>query len=247
MLGSVIESALRVPQTYRGKQAFPSFSILPKLQQGWILSVMDSLLHYLDLAGTVVFGITGCLVAARKKSDLVGFILLAMVTGTGGGTFRDMILDRTPVFWVGQPDYLYLCAATAGIMFLVARRVEQWRQLLLWLDAIGLAVFAVIGCSVAQQMGAPAAVCWLMGVMTATFGGIIRDLLADEPTLVMRKEIYASAAFVGAVVFWYSQNIWLGVIVGFAIRAAAIHFRLTLPGYGNELGAEELRRKWDRP
>lgn len=208
---------------------------------------MDSLLHMLDLAGTVVFGITGCLVAARKKNDLVGFILLAMATGTGGGTLRDMILDRTPVFWVGQPIYLYLCTGTAVIMFLIARRVEQWRQLLLWLDAIGLAVFAVIGCSAAMQAGAPAPVAWLMGVMTATFGGIIRDVLADEPTLVMRKEIYASAAFAGAIIYWYTEIIWLGIAVAFAIRAAAIHFRLNLPGYGSIDEPEMLRRRFDRP
>jgi len=210
-------------------------------------AAMDSLLHYLDLAGTVVFGITGCLVAARKKNDLVGFILLAMVTGTGGGTLRDIILDRTPVFWVGQPIYLYLCTVTAVTMFLIARRVEQWRQILLWLDAIGLAVFAVIGCSVAMQLGAPPPVCWLMGVMTATFGGIIRDVLSDEPTLVMRKEIYASAAFIGAVAYWATGIVWLGIAAGFMIRAAAIHFRLTLPGYATQLEPEELRRKWDRP
>lgn len=210
---------------------------------------MDSMvLHYLDLAGTVVFGITGCLVAARKKNDLVGFILLAMVTGTGGGTLRDIILDRTPVFWVAQPVYLYLCAGTAGAMFLFARHVDPWRQLLLWLDAIGLAVFAVIGCSIAMDMGAPAPVCWLMGVMTATFGGIIRDVLSDEPTLVMRKEIYASAAFIGAIAFWWSGLIWLGVAAGFAIRASAIYFRLTLPGYHSPVNETEmLRRKWDRP
>jgi uncharacterized membrane protein YeiH len=204
---------------------------------------MDSLyLHYLDLAGTIVFAVTGCLVAARKKNDLVGFILLAMVTGTGGGTLRDLILGRLPVFWVEAPVYLYLCAGTAALMFLVARRVEQWRQILLWLDAIGLAVFAVIGCSIAKSMGAPPPVCWLMGVMTASFGGIIRDILSDEPTLVMRKEIYASAAFIGALAFWYSENIWLGVMVGFAIRAAAIHFRLTLPGY-DEPDHDSRRRR----
>lgn len=192
---------------------------------------MDSLLQYLDYFGTVVFAVTGCLVAARHKNDLVGFILLAMVTATGGGTLRDLILGRMPVFWVNNPSYLYLCVGTAVAMFILARRVAAWRQILLWMDALGLAVFSVLGCGIALQMGAPAPVAWLMGVMTASFGGIIRDVLSGEPSLVMRKEIYATAAFLGAITFWASGQIWLGLLAAFALRGAAIHFRLTLPGY----------------
>ena len=200
-------------------------------------------LYALDMIGTIVFAITGCLVAARKKNDLVGFILLALVTGTGGGTLRDIILGRLPVFWVEAPIYLYLCVGTAAVMFVIARRVEGWRQLLLWLDAVGLATFAVIGCSIALDAGAPPVVAWLMGVMTASFGGIIRDILSDEPTLVMRKEIYASAALLGAIAYWASGMIWVGVAAGFALRAVAIHYRLTLPGYDEPIG--EKRRSRD--
>ena len=191
----------------------------------------NSLLQYLDYAGTVIFGATGCLVAARKKNDLVGFILLSMATGTGGGTLRDMILGRIPVFWVHNPMYLYLCVGIAVVMFLFARRLEAWRQLLLWLDAMGLAVFSVLGCGIALNAGAPAAVAWLMGVMTAAFGGILRDILSGEPSLVMRKEIYATAAFLGSAVYWSTGNAWAGIATAFALRGVAIYFRLSLPGF----------------
>ena len=209
---------------------------------------IDPLLQYLDFAGTVIFGITGCLVAARKKNDLVGFMLLSMVAGTGGGTLRDMILGRLPVFWVSNPMYIYLCVGTAVVMFLVARRIEMWRPLLLWLDALGLAVFSVLGCGIALQAGAPPAVCWLMGVMTAAFGGIIRDVLAGEPSLVMRREIYATAAFLGAGIYWSTGSAWAGVIAAFLLRGTAIYFRLSLPGYSSEdIGGVKTfsRRKFD--
>ncbi len=194
----------------------------------------NSLLQYLDYAGTVIFGATGCLVAARKKNDLVGFILLSMATGTGGGTLRDMILGHVPVFWVSNPYYLYLCVGTAVVMFLFARHLDAWRQLLLWLDAMGLAVFSVLGCGIALNAGAPPAVAWLMGVITAAFGGILRDILSDEPSLVMRKEIYATAAFLGATVYWSSGNAWAGIAATFILRGVAIYFRLALPGYGQD-------------
>lgn len=210
---------------------------------------MDSLLQYLDFAGTVIFGITGCLVAARKKNDLVGFIVLSMVTGTGGGTLRDLILGRMPVFWVVNPMYIYLCVGTAVVMFLVARRVESWRQILLWMDALGLAVFSVLGCGIALQSGAPPAVAWLMGIMTAAFGGIIRDVLAGEPNLVMRREIYATAAFLGAGVYWASGSAWAGIVAALALRGAGIYFRLALPGYGEDGGGGGVstyaRRRFD--
>ncbi len=207
----------------------------------------SALLQYLDFAGTVIFAITGCLVAASKRKDLIGFVMMAIITGAGGGTLRDIMLGRMPMFWISNPMYIYLCVGTAVVMFLIARNFEGWRQLLLWLDGLGLAVLSVVGCGIALQAGAPAAVAWLMGIMTAVFGGIIRDALAGEPSLFMRREIYATAAFLAAGIYWSTGSAWLGIIAGFALRGAAIYFRLSLPGYHGDSSsfATHGRRRFD--
>lgn len=200
---------------------------------------MTDLVLWLDYVGVVVFAMTGCLLAARKRVDLVGFTLLGIVTAIGGGTLRDVILDRTPVFWVQDPVYLYLCCATALGMYLAAHWISRYMRWVLWADALGLAVFAAIGTNVALASGAGFAVCVLMGVVTATFGGVIRDVLAGVPTLIMHKEIYVTAAFIGSVIFWvlailgYSQSVVFvaSFAATFSIRALALIYRLKLPGY----------------
>lgn len=206
---------------------------------------MDVLLLSLDYFGVVVFAITGCLVAARRGVDIVGFALLGTVTGIGGGTIRDLLLGR-PVFWVDAPVYLVLCALTALFMFFGARWMVGWRaRAILWADAIGLGVFTIIGTRVGLEQGASFPVCVLTGIMTATFGGIIRDLLSGEPTLVLRKEVYVTACFCGAIVFWGLHRFQMpeaGAILAsfattFGIRALALWKGLVLPGYGNDQGS----------
>ncbi len=200
---------------------------------------MSDLLILLDYFGIVTFAITGCLLAARRKVDIVGFTLLGIVTAIGGGTLRDVILDRTPVFWVQEPIYLYLCLATALVTFFAAHWINRYMRWVLWADAVGLAVFAAIGTKIGILSGAGFAVCVLMGVITATFGGIVRDLLAGVPTLVLHKEIYVTAAFSGACVFWvFSQTdmpeniiFTISFVTTFLIRALALVYRLKLPGY----------------
>lgn len=190
--------------------------------------------------GVIAFAVTGCLVAARRRVDFVGFALLAIVTGIGGGTLRDMLLGRLPVFWVGEPLYLHLCLTTAAFMFFAAHRVEGKERLVLWADAVGLGIFTIIGTRIGIAEGAALPVCVLTGIMTATFGGIIRDVLSGEPTLVLRKEIYVTACFTGAVLYWLLDHfgapgmLSAGVCFAatFGTRAAAIRWGLTLPGYG---------------
>lgn len=199
------------------------------------------LLTVLDIAGVVVFAMTGCLVAARRGVDIIGFALLAMVTGVGGGTLRDVLLGRLPVFWVDEPSYLWVCFATAIVMFWAVKHIAMERRWLVWADGLGLALYAVLGCRIALDTDAPAIVCVFMGVMTATFGGIIRDLLAGEPTLIFRRELYVTAAVLGASLYYallhfgIPQNaaMTMAVTAAFALRGAAIYWRLTLPGYGD--------------
>ncbi len=199
-----------------------------------------SFLSVLDFLGIVVFAITGALVAARQENDIVGFVVLGTVTGIGGGTIRDLLLDRNPIFWIEQPIYLYICLATSCLVFFCARFLSRYRIYILWGDALGMALFTVVGTQIALNAGAPPFVCVVMGMITAIFGGIIRDVLSQAETLITRKEIYATASFLGAssyVVFaqmgWMDMSIalWISVALTFILRAAALKFDLRLPGY----------------
>lgn len=207
---------------------------------------MEPLIFWLDCIGVVAFAVTGCLVAARRQVDFVGFALLSIVTGIGGGTLRDMLLGRLPVFWVGEPLYLWLCLGAAAIMFLAAHRIGRNERFVLWADAVGLAVFTVIGTRIGIAEGAALPVCVLTGIMTATFGGIVRDVLGGEPTLILRREVYVTACFCGAVLYWLLDRAGAGAepaailsfVATFGTRAAAIRWGLVLPGYGTRIRSD---------
>ena len=196
------------------------------------------MLLLLDYLGVIIFAVTGALVGARRGSDIIGFVWLATVTGIGGGTVRDLILDR-PVFWLHDQTYLTLCLGTALIVYFCAHWVETRMRLLLWLDALGLAVFAVIGTQIALDMQTSIGVALVMGVLTATLGGVLRDLLAGEPTLILRKDIYVAAAAASALTLICLEAadikreiyIPIAITVGFGLRGAALRWRLMLPGY----------------
>ena len=199
---------------------------------------MSNIVQWLDFAGVAVFAASGALVASRKEMDAVGFIFIATITAVGGGTLRDLLLSRD-VFWITQPEYLLLSAATAALLFFVAPHIERRYPVLLWLDSGGLSLFAVTGAAVALDFGVSWPVGILMGVMTATFGGLIRDVVCNEIPLILRKEIYATAAALGAGVYVALDALRLDEpipgIAGFAsclvLRAFAIQFKLSLPTY----------------
>jgi uncharacterized membrane protein YeiH len=201
--------------------------------------LLASLVPALDLLGVAVFAATGALTASRKQLDVVGFALLAAVTGIGGGTLRDLLIGRLPVFWVGQPLYLAVTTAVAVLVFFLAHRIESRYHLLLWLDALGLALFAGLGARIALLHETPAAVAVLLGTMTATFGGILRDVLCAELPLILRREIYVTAAALAAAVYVTLDRLAVpsdlallaAVIAGFALRALALAKGLSLPAY----------------
>jgi uncharacterized membrane protein YeiH len=200
---------------------------------------MDHLIVLLEFLGVAVFAASGALTASRKELDPFGFILVAAVTGTGGGTFRDVVLGRLPVFWVETPAYLGVCAAIAIVAFFIAPRLESRFYALLWADALGLGLFAVQGTETALDAGAGPVVAVLLGMATATFGGIIRDVLCAEVPLMLRREIYATAAAAGALAYVLLVYAGTGRLtatalafaVGFGIRAVALHWNLSLPAY----------------
>lgn len=214
------------------------------------MSGIETLLRWLDLAGIAVFAASGALVASRKQMDAVGFILIAAVTGFGGGTVRDLLLGRTPVFWLRDPALLAVASSIAVLVFFTAHRVENRFRALLWADAVGLALFAVLGAEIALIAGANPWAAVLLGVVTATFGGVVRDVICNEIPLLLRKEIYALAALAGATVFvllrmqgvWRDPALLGGMAVCFAIRAAAIARGWSLPAYRGRPGRDHPDR-----
>ena len=200
---------------------------------------MDGLLYWLDLCGVAVFAVSGALEAARKQLDIVGFLFVAAVTGIGGGTLRDVLLDRGPVFWVHEPIYLWVTSIAAVATFLIAPHIQRRAVALLWADALGMAVFCVLGARTALDAGAGPTVAVLMGTMTATFGGLIRDVVCTETPLLLKREIYATAAAAGAALLVAGEALGLsiqlatglGFALAFAIRALALGYGLSLPIY----------------
>jgi len=202
------------------------------------MSVIVPSLAYVVLAyaGVAVLAASGALVAARKDHDVVTFAFFAALTGIGGGTVRDLLLDA-PVFWLADPNFLTISVAVGALVWLLGH--ARWHEpVLLWLDAVGLAAFAILGAAKAHALGHPPPVSLVMGVLTASAGGIVRDMVAGEPSIMIRREIYVTAAAVAAGVFlglepWLGQT-WAGaagVAAGFGLRAGAIVFGWTLPAF----------------
>lgn len=199
----------------------------------------------LDYLGVAVFAATGALVASRQQMDLIGFALLATLTGVGGGTVRDLVLGRT-VFWIADPSYLVVCLTIALLLFFGAHLVQRRYVVLLWMDALGLAAYGVLGAHIALVSGTGPVPAIVLGVVTATFGGTIRDVISDERPLILKQEIYATAAlaaacvYVGAIGLGASATIAAGAgsAVGFAVRAGAILRGWSLPRYKTRPGRD---------
>ncbi|WP_457581936.1 trimeric intracellular cation channel family protein [Ensifer canadensis] len=196
-----------------------------------------TILEILDYAGVAVFAATGALSASRKQLDIIGYLFLASVTGIGGGTMRDVILGATPVFWVLKPTYLLVCASVGVILFFTAHLFNSRYRVLVWLDAIGMSAYCVMGAAKGLSATGSPGVALVTGMLTATFGGILRDLLAGEPSVLLRPEVYVTAALVGSAVFVVATMIGLplaatsalGVVSAFTVRAGALKYGWTLP------------------
>ena len=184
-----------------------------------------STLQILEIIGTLAFGASGLIAAARKKLDMVGVVLLVLVTAFGGGTLRDLMLNRHPFFWVQNEIWIWVLAAAAIlIQFLVkARNVELSAKAVDWPDAIGLGVFAASGTQIALAAGHTPLIATIMGVITAAFGGLIRDvLIAEIPGLVNDHQLYASLAFVGGLLIWVLEYFTVDATLATLIGALAI-------------------------
>ncbi len=199
-----------------------------------------SLIQGLDYTAVFIFALTGALAASRAQLDIVGFLFLACLTAVGGGTLRDVILNRDAVFWVSDPGMILSACIAAILVFFTAHLFESRLRVLEWCDAAALAVAVPAGVGVAMGMGQSAPIVIIMGIATGTFGGLMRDVVCNEVPLVLKKgELYATAAFTGALGAVIIVALGLGTLAAlltcalttFALRAGSLHFGWCLPVY----------------
>lgn len=196
------------------------------------------LVYALGLFGVAVFAITGVLEAGRKAIDLFGVVVIAMAAALGGGTLRDLLLDR-PVFWIADETYIVSAMGAGVLTFAAARLMRLPANLFLIPDALGLALFTVLGTQIALDLNVNWFVATLMGVVTGVFGGIVRDVLCNEVPLVFTGELYATAAWSGALLLVLLQHLEVGsalatlapMVLIFFARLAGIHWHITLPKF----------------
>jgi uncharacterized membrane protein YeiH len=195
-------------------------------------------LYLFDLLGVAVFAVSGALAAGRKRFDLLGVAVIACVTAVGGGTTRDVLLSWHPVFWIKDPTYLLVILAAAALTLLYVRFREPPRTSLVVADALGLALFTIIGAQVAEARNLPGVIVVVMGTITGAAGGLLRDWLSGEiPLLLRQTDLYATAAIAGATAYLVLQGVGMerthAALVSMAavagLRLAAILWRLRLP------------------
>jgi uncharacterized membrane protein YeiH len=195
-----------------------------------------------DLLGVAVFAISGALAAADRRLDILGFVLFGTITGVGGGTLRDLLLNTDQVFWFTDTRYLWVCIAASVAAWFAAPWLASANRALLWADALGLALFSVMGTMKALQWQAPAIVAIGMGMMTASFGSLIRDSLLGREPVLLGPDIYVTAALLGAVSYVVLAAqvatapfaMPIAIALAFALRAAALLMNLQLPKYRSQ-------------
>ncbi|MEM1434159.1 MAG: trimeric intracellular cation channel family protein [Pseudomonadota bacterium] len=191
-------------------------------------------LSTLDYVGVFVFAVSGAMTAVRKEMDLFGCVVLALMPAVGGGTIRDLVLD-VPVFWIVDNRYLLITLCAAVVTAVAYHWVLRAQRVVIWSDAVGLAVFSVLGAAKAWEVTGKPIIAVMMGVVTAVAGGIVRDVIANDVPLVLQREIYATAAFGGALVYVAAVQfavpgaLWAGIGLAFALRSAGIYWHWSLP------------------
>ena len=198
-----------------------------------------SIFYTLDLLGTAAFAISGALVAINKKFDPFGVLIIAFATAIGGGTLRDILIGRSPVAWMQDLNYVYTILGSTIFTILIRKKISYLSKSLFLFDTIGLGIFTIIGTEIGIQQGLHPLISISLGTITATFGGVIRDILCNEIPVIFRKEIYASACILGAVTFLVLNDFDLAenanyiittsiVIIG---RLIAVKYKLSLPTF----------------
>lgn len=195
------------------------------------------LIYGIDLFGTLVFAISGVLAAVEKKFDLVGATIIGLVTAVGGGTLRDVLIGDTPVSWMKDLNYLYVVLAALPLCYFFQRPILKLRKGVFLFDTIGIGLFTILGLQKTLEIGLSPIIAVLMGIVSATFGGVIRDVLSNEVPLIFRKEIYASACLVGGLTFLLIEYFFAGntfnmiwaILIVIIIRYLAVKKNWSLP------------------
>lgn len=198
-------------------------------------------LYAIEMFGVAVFAMAGAIEAARNRFDLFGVLVLAFVSALGGGTLRDLLLDISPLAWIRDIKLAYVALASGFVMFLLAKFVRIPFRILLYADAVGLAAFTVSGTQVSLHMGLSPLIVVMMGMASGIFGGILRDVMANEVPLIFRRDVYATAALTGSLWMVIGQALsmspGISATTGFTlivlIRFAAIRWQLSLPSFLN--------------
>ncbi|MFB9054092.1 trimeric intracellular cation channel family protein [Formosa undariae] len=201
------------------------------------------MLHAIDLLGVIAFSISGVLVALSKRMDLFGILIIAFVTATGGGTMRDILIGATPVFWMINPEYVYLILIGTIFATFFRKKIDYLRTSLFLFDTIGIGLYTIIGIEKGLSAGLSTPICIALGTITACFGGVIRDILCNEIPVIFRREIYATACIMGGIAFFVLKSLPIdedyvllgsGILV-IVIRLIAVRFTISLPSlYRNE-------------
>ena len=193
--------------------------------------------YTIDILGTIAFAISGVLVAFNKKMDLFGILIIAFVTAVGGGTLRDILIGETPVSWMKDMTYTYVILASAIFAVIFRRKIDYLRTSLFLFDTIGIGLYTVVGIDKGINADLHPIICIALGTMTASFGGVIRDILCNEIPVIFRKEIYATACILGGITYFLLRELPIdgnlvfiisGVVV-IATRLLAVKFKIALP------------------
>ncbi|WP_445956059.1 trimeric intracellular cation channel family protein [Yeosuana sp.] len=193
--------------------------------------------YTIDILGTIAFAISGVLVAFNKRMDLFGILIIAFVTAVGGGTLRDILIGNTPVSWMKDMNYTYVIMASAILAIIFRSKIDYLRTSLFLFDTIGIGLYTIVGIEKGISAGLHPVICIALGTMTATFGGVIRDILCNEIPVIFRKEIYATACIIGGIAYFLLLKLLIdtnliliiSVTIVIAIRLLSVKFKLGLP------------------
>jgi uncharacterized membrane protein YeiH len=198
-----------------------------------------TIFYSLDLLGTAAFAISGALFAMNKKMDPFGVFIIAFVTAVGGGTLRDILIDRNPVAWMDDLNYVYTIFLAVTFAIILRKRIGYLSKSLFLFDTIGLGIFTIIGTEIGIQNGLHPIISVSLGMITATFGGVIRDTLSNEVPLIFHKEIYATACIIGSVSYLVLNQFQINqdiihiftTLIIIAVRLIAVKLKLQLPTF----------------
>ncbi len=206
------------------------------------MTELDKIIELTAIIGVISFSISGALTAIEKKFDIIGIIIIGFTTAVGGGTIRDIIIPERNVFWVIEPIYIYMAIIGGIIAILFRKKLQHLRTTLSLFDTIGLGLYTIIGVQVGIHFNLPGVSCVILGAVTGTFGGVIRDILVNEVPLVFKKEIYISISILGGSIYYFTNYFFPGTawveLVSIAIiiilRLIIVKFEISFPTLSNK-------------